>query len=170
MPPRIAKVAKKGEKPMKAEYINPFIQASQKVIQETTGFAPTLGQVYVKKSPFKGHNVAILIGITGAIQGNVTISLNKSLVCKIVSMMMGGYPVPEVDEIAKSGIAELSNMILGNVASIFFQSDIEIDITPPTVLVGDNMEFSPTKSTIISIPLQFDEGDSMEIDVSYVEK
>lgn len=154
---------------MKVEYINPFIQASQDVINQTTGLTPTVGKIYIKDMPYGGDNVVVLIGLTGAIQGNVTISLRKTLACKIASAMMGGMPVSELDEIAKSAIAELGNMILGNTANIFYKNNIGIDITPPTVLTGENMQFSSSKSAIVCIPLEFSDGENINIDITYKE-
>jgi chemotaxis protein CheX len=155
---------------MKVEYINPFIEASQSIIRETTGLSTKVGKIYIKNTPFKGDNVIVLIGITGAIQGSVTLSLKKTLTFKIASAMMGGMPVVELDEITKSAVAELSNMILGNAANIFYKNNISIDITPPTVLTGENMQFSPSKSVIVCIPLEFECGETMELDLTYKEK
>lgn len=155
---------------MNVEYINPFIEASQSVIGETTGFNPILGKIYAKNTPYTGDNVVVLIGLTGAIQGNVVLSFKKTLACKIASAMMCGMPVTELDEIAKSAIAELCNMILGNTASIFSQNKIAIDITPPTVLTGENMQFSPSKAVVVCVPLHFNDDDHMDIDISYIEK
>ncbi len=155
---------------MKVEYINPFIEASQSIIKETTGLNPAVGKAYVKSVPYKGDGVVVLIGLTGTIQGNVSISLKKSLACNIASAMMGGMPVPDLDEIAKSAVSELCNMILGNAASIFSRNNIEIDITPPTMLTGENIEVSPSISVIVSIPLEFENGEKLEIDISYKEK
>ncbi len=83
--------------------------------------------------------------------------------------MMGGIPVKVFDEMAKSAIAELCNMILGNAATIFFKNKINIDITPPTVLTGDNIQLSPTKVIVICIPIYLDDDISMELSVSYIE-
>jgi len=154
---------------MKVEYINPFIEASQDVIREMTALSPVLGKFYIKNAPYSGDNVVVLIGLTGAILGNVVMSFKKPLACKMASIMMCGMPVVELDEIAKSAIAELCNMILGNAASIFSKNKILIDITPPTVLTGENMQFSPSKSVIVCIPLVFSGGDTIDIDISYRE-
>ena len=83
--------------------------------------------------------------------------------------MMFGMPVNELDEMSKSAIAELANMILGHTANIFFQNHMNIDITPPTVLTGENIQLTPTKSVTVCIPLNFDGGESLQIDVSYQE-
>ncbi|NLZ47700.1 MAG: chemotaxis protein CheX [Clostridiales bacterium] len=152
---------------MKVEYINPFIEASLEVISQTTNMKPTIGKVFVKNNSYNGDGVVIFIGLTGKINGNVVLSLSKNLALNIASAMMGGMPVIELDEISKSAIAELANMILGNTASIFYKNGIGIDITPPTVLTGENINLTPTKSVTVCIPLNFQGGESLEIDVSY---
>ena len=155
---------------MNVEYINPFIEASTRIIKETTGLSPKLGKVYVKNIPYKSNNVLVLIGLTGKIYGSVVITFSKSLACKIASAMMLGMNVPELDEISKSAIGELCNMILGNTATLFSQKGVDIDITPPTIFTGDNIQMSPHKSVIVCVPLLFENDECIEIDLSYVDK
>lgn len=163
------KLNTKGERVMDAKIINPFIEASINIIEMTTGISPTLGKTYIKEVPYKSDNVLVLIGLTGKIAGSVVIAFTEHVACKIASGMMG-MPVTQLDEIAKSAIGELCNMILGNTATIFGQNDISIDITPPTILTGDNIQLSVHKSVIVCIPLIFEDGSKMEIDISYVDK
>lgn len=155
---------------MKEEYINPFIEASTKIISEITGITPKLGKVYIKNTPYKSENVLVLIGLTGKISGNVVITFSQETACKVTSAMMMGMPVTEIDEMAKSAIGELCNMILGNTATIFSNRGVEIDITPPTILIGENMQLSIHRSVIICIPIIIGDGSVMEMDISYVDK
>lgn len=155
---------------MKPEYIKPFTEASRSIIHQVTGFEPNIGEAYIKEIPYTGDTVVVLIGLTGQLYGSAIITLSKSFACKIASIMMGGMPVPELDEIAKSAIAELCNMILGNAASNFYKNNISIDITPPTVFTGENMQVSPTKAETICIPHVFEDGETLEIDLIYKEK
>ncbi|MCQ1530643.1 chemotaxis protein CheX [Lutispora saccharofermentans] len=154
---------------MNVEYINPFIAASRSVISQTTGFDPAIGQLYVKATPYTGDKVMIIIGLAGKIRGNVVVSFDYETAYKIVSAMMGGMPIQTLDEMSKSAIAELCNMILGNTATIFSKKNIHVDITPPTVLTGDNMQLSAAKSTVVCIPLILDDNAKIELDISYIE-
>lgn len=155
---------------MKQEYINSFIEGSKSVISQVTGFEPNVGEVFIKDVPYQGDSVVVLIGLTGDIYGSVIISLSKKLACNIASIMMGGMPVPELDEITKSAIAELCNMIMGNTASNFYKNNVTIDITPPTVFTGENMQVTPSKAETVCIPLIFDDGEGLDIDIVYKEK
>ncbi len=154
---------------LRVEYINPFIEASLDVVNQTTGLKPTIGRVFTRSTPHIGNLVIIMIGITGEISGSVVLSLSKQLACRIASAMMFGMPVPELDEMAKSAIAELANMVMGHTANIFYKANMSIDITPPTVLTCENMELTPAKAVTVCVPLNFDDGESLHIDISYKE-
>ncbi len=151
---------------MNVEYINPFINGTQAVLKNLCNEETTLGKIYLKSSPFTGETISIIIGVTGDIKGQVIFSLGHSSACSIASKMMMGMPVTEMDELAKSAISELTNMILGNTATLFYNAGIIIDITPPSLLMGQNVQISTTKTQTICIPLQLSDGNPLEIDVS----
>jgi chemotaxis protein CheX len=154
---------------MNVEYINPFIEASKNVLKGAANIEVTLGKLYMKTSPYLSDSVAIIVGVTGKIRGQVTFSISKELACKIASCMMMGMPVNELDEMSKSALAELGNMIMGNTATIFYGKGMKIDITPPTILTGDNMQFSTNKTTNVTVPIILSIGGVIEIDVSFLE-
>ena len=137
---------------MKAEYINPFIQASQSVINTLVNAEVQLEKIFLKTNSFSVSDVVILIGVVGRMRGQVCFELSYETAIKIASAMMGGMEVKELDELCKSAIAEMGNVILGNASTIFSKNDIHIDITPPTVLTGDKIQIS-NKTKTIGIPL-----------------
>lgn len=151
---------------MNVEYVNPFINVSMNLIQMVCNVGTSRGQLSIKDSPFKADHVVIIIGIAGEFKGQVFFSMDESSACKIASAMMFGMEVPALDEMSKSAIAELSNMILGNVSTEFYNQGIKIDITPPTVLVGTDMEISTKGVKTICVPLLLDNGGQVNIDIS----
>ena len=155
---------------MNVEYINAFVESSVNVINQTTGLTVKTGKTYVKNRPYKGDNIIVMIGLTGKIVGNVVITFKTDLACKIASYMMMGMPVTELNDIAKSAICELCNMILGNTVTILANKGMNIDITPPSILTGQNLELSVHKSIVVCVPLIFDDGSSIDIDISYVDR
>lgn len=149
--------------------INPFVQGTQSILRDVCQEDSKLGKVYLKKSPYTSSTIAIIIGLTGDIKGQVIFSLDVKTACSIASKMMMGMPILELDEMAKSAIAELTNMILGNTATIFYNNGISVDITPPSLLMGNNMQISTSKMQTICIPLQLSDGATFEIDVAIQE-
>ncbi|MFZ5988660.1 MAG: chemotaxis protein CheX [Bacillota bacterium] len=154
---------------MNVEYINPFIEASQTVLQQIAGIDAKLGPVCLKDSPYTSDNIVIIVGLTGKIRGQAVFAMSKPVALSIASSMMGGMEVTELDEISKSAISELTNMILGNTATILYNKGIGIEITPPSFLMGDNMQISPTKMKTICVPLILGEQSQLEIYVSVIE-
>lgn len=154
---------------MNVEYINPFIEASQSVLKQIANIDVKLGKIFIKTSPYDSDSVVIIIGITGKIRGQVIFTMNRKVALHIASSMMAGMPVTELDEISKSAISELTNMILGNTATILYNRGIGIEITPPSLLLGDNMQISNNKLKTVCIPLHLNGDDIFEIDVSIVD-
>ncbi len=144
---------------MNVEFINPFIEASEKVLNQLVGLEVKLGDIYVKNSPYNSESVAIIVGLTGKIRGQAMFNMSSETAIFIASSMMGGMQFTELDEISKSAISELANMILGNTATIFYNRGVGIEITPPSFLMGDNLQISPSKRKIVCIPLILDEND-----------
>lgn len=93
-------------------------------------------------------------------------SMSVDVALTIAKAMMGGITLKNLDEIAKSAISEMANMILGNTATILFNKGMDIDITPPTFLIGNNMQISSTKTRTICIPLVLEDGNKIEIDIA----
>jgi chemotaxis protein CheX len=154
---------------MKTEYINPFISASVELIDQVTGLKAKVGEIAIKNTPYKSEGILVLVGITGGFHGSAVMSFSKEICCTIASMMLGCSLLTELDDLAKSAIGELSNMILGHTATLFSRENIVLDITPPTILSGDNLELSIPNTVVVCIPLLFEDNTQIEINVSYIE-
>ena len=76
----------------------------------------------------------------------------------VASRMMMGMPVAEIDDMAKSALSELGNMIMGNAATLLANNDLKIDITPPTLGMGSTKLSSPNMTTI-RVPLVYESGE-----------
>ena len=154
---------------MNVEYINPFINVSINLVQMVCNVKAERGQIFIKNSTFMAESVVIIIGIAGEFKGQVFFSMDESTACKIASAMMFGMEVNSLEEMAKSAIAELGNMIMGNVSTEFYNTGIRIDITPPTVLVGKDIAVSTKGVKTICVPLILENIGKIEIDVAVTE-
>ncbi len=148
---------------IKADYINPFIMSAVAILNQVCQLNVKMGKPYIKQANYEEETVTINIGITGEIKGQTIMAFPKAVACFVASRMMM-MPVTELDDISKSAISELGNMIMGNAATIFSTKQIGIDITPPVMIIG-SVEISTVTSNIC-IPIHLDERNSMEINVS----
>ena len=146
------------------EHINPFLMASTKILKEMCFVDAKLGRPYIKDPAFLDNTLVIFIGFTGEMKGQVMIAFENKIACDIASKMMM-MPVVEMDDISRSAICELGNMIMGNTATIFSTKGIAIDITPPTVGNG-TMSFTNNFAQNICIPLEYDGGKKIEINIA----
>lgn len=146
------------------EHINPFLMASTKILKEMCFVDAAIGKPYIKNPAFFEDTLIILIGFTGEMRGQAMVAFEHSVACDIASKMIM-MPITEMDELAKSAICELGNMIMGNTATIFSTKGIAIDITPPTVANG-SMSFSTNYASNICIPLTYDGNKLIEINIA----
>jgi chemotaxis protein CheX len=155
---------------MRVEYINPFVEAAIHVLQEMTGEEFERGELALKNIPIITQGVVIVIGITGQIEGRVLYDMNKQTAMNIASFMMGGEEITAVDELTKSALNELGNIISGNAISMLNDMGFKFDITPPTLFSGDGMEItSPNMETLI-IPLISDKIGEVIVNVALRER
>lgn len=151
---------------MNIEYINPFIEAGQTVLKQAASMDARLGKVYLKTAPYRSEDIIIMVGLTGKIRGQAIFSMRKDFAMKIASSMMMGMPVTEFDEMASSAISEMANMIMGNAATLLYNRGMSIDITPPSLLMGENMQITPSRMKTICIPLLIGDKDKIDLDIS----
>ena len=149
---------------MKAEYINPFLEAATDVIEQVVQVKPSTGPLTVKDIKFVENYTWIQIGLNGQMQGDIVFGLSDKVALQLVSAMMGGYAFSEIDEMVRSAISELGNMISGNATTLLFNQGVQVDITPPTVIQSALMAGIQAKKAL-TIPLIIDGIGSLDIQV-----
>lgn len=150
---------------MKAEVINPFLESACSVIEQVVQVSPSTGNPGLKDVALIQDHIWIQIGMTGYFSGMVVFGLKETVALRIVSAMMGGFVVTEMDEMGQSAISELGNMISGNASMILSNQGYSVDITPPQVIkssVGGNDQ-APRKA--LCIPLVMDGIGELDIQV-----
>lgn len=149
---------------MKAEVINPFLESARHVIEQVMQVSPSTGNLGVREITLIDDHIWILIGMTGQMSGDIVFGLHEQVALRMVSVMMGGYVLTEMDEMGQSAISELGNMISGNASMILSNQGVHVDITPPKVIRSVNVTHFSTKKAL-SIPLLMDGIGELDIQV-----
>lgn len=136
-----------------AEYINPFLEAASAVFKQIIGVELRRGKLSIKEYPDPSHDVAIIIGITGAVTGEVVYSMGYNMVYKIASILAPGLSENDVKTEYKDIVGELANMITGNAMNLFAYSGKRVEMTTPTVIDGKNFTITMVKQTTLGINL-----------------
>jgi chemotaxis protein CheX len=149
---------------MKAEYINPFLESARMVIEQMIQIRPSTGQLSIRDIKFADNHVWIQIGISGHMNGDVVFGLSESVALRMISAMMGGYVITEIDEMGRSAISELGNMISGNASTMLYNQGVYVDITPPRIM-ETHFTSSFGARRALAVPLIMEGIGEMEIQV-----
>ena len=90
-----------------ADFINPFLMSATKIMQEICQTEMKIGKPYVKTTEFENESVAVMIGITGELKGQVIMAFEFNKALDVASKMMMGMPVTALDDMSISAISEL---------------------------------------------------------------
>lgn len=133
--------------------INPFIDAIMTIMPQL-GFQNIVkGKLSVGDQFVESKGITVLVGVTDQLRGNIAYNLKEETAMQIASKMMMGMPVTSLDELAQSAISELTNMVTGNAATNFEKEGLRVDISPPSIVVGENfkVKVSSTKFLVVEM-------------------
>lgn len=148
---------------MDAKLINPFLQSFNDIMPQL-GFEIERGEISLKEK-IGGTGITISVGLTGDVKGNVIYILSEESGKGIASKMMMGTPVDTLDDMAKSALSEMANMLTAN-ASINYSNDgINTDISTPLLVTGRDLEIKVDTDKIMCIEMKAD-GMIVEINIS----
>lgn len=149
--------------------INPFIKSTISIFESVTQCTLTVGKPALAEFAFSNPVYTITVGVVGQMKGQAVLSMTIDNAKDIASKMMFGMPVNDLDEMACSALNELSNMIMGNTATIFSTQGKIIDITPPIAMVGAELRMR-SDITPIAVPLMLDGKDYITLYICVYEE
>ncbi len=151
---------------MDVKYVNPFLDSFMSVMPQLGYGNIQKGSLMVKGQELTNSGVNIIIGIVGKMRGNVVYSINTESAKRIASTMMMGMPVEELDEMSKSALSELANMLTASAATNFYNLDLPIDISTPTLLQGENMSIKMSSNQVLCVELMADDN-VIEVNIAF---
>jgi chemotaxis protein CheX len=149
---------------VRAEFINPFLQAATEVLESELGSTPRRGTVGLQRSSYTSDDVTAVVAVTGDVAGMVMFAMNEQTAKAMVSRMMG-QDFEQFDALAQSGIAEIGNVITGRAAVLLSEAGFSSDLAPPMLLVGRNTLISTLDVQRLVIPIETELG-PVEIQVA----
>ena len=113
-------------------------KAAKDVFSTMLGLEIELGQSFIDTAaPTESQKVVALIGLAGQWIGTGVVSCSPEFACRIASLMlMADYP--GVNEEVLDAMAEMANMIFGNVKTDLEEQLGVLGLSIPTVIFGRN--------------------------------
>lgn len=134
------------------ELAGAFSEAAAHVLHEMLGTNVELGAERVENGVLHAEEVTVLVGLTGEVSGLCLLTMPNQTAFAVVGVMMG-ETVDTLDEIGRSAVAELGNMISGAATIKLEERGISSNITPPTVLQGRSPEIATPHLERCVVPL-----------------
>jgi chemotaxis protein CheX len=147
------------------KYVDPFIESFETVMPQLGFSNMQKGNLSEKGQELVSSGVIIIVGIVGAIKGNVVYCIDMEKAKQLASTMMMGMPVEEFDEMAQSALSELTNMLTASAATCFYNLGIQIDISTPTLLHGKNISVKMSSKQVLCIEMLADDN-PIEINIA----
>lgn len=132
--------------------IEPFTQAARAVLQGEVGSPVEAGSHTLETSPLVASDVTVLVGLAGQLRGALMLSMEMETVLRMASRM-AGEELTCLDELAKSAVAELTNMVTGRATIDLEHLGYPCQISAPTVVTGAGTEITTTPVERVTVPL-----------------
>ncbi len=142
---------------MNQEYIDIFVNTSIDSLRESMDIQVEKGESKELAHSTKVEGVVVIIGITGDLEGRIIYELELATALKIAEAM-NYEPFEVLDDLARSTISELANIMAGRTISAINDRGIKIMISPPVLLTGKDMKTSDRMSEIHCITLESNLG------------
>lgn len=142
---------------MDVEMLKPFVEGAAEVLQLEVKTTVEKGNLSLQKSAMTTDDVTVLLNLVGDIRGVVLFSLSQATGLQMVSRILE-QEFTEFDSMAQSGIAELGNVITGRATVKLSKAGYHVNISPPTVISGQNVKISTLDFARIVVPLKTELG------------
>lgn len=131
---------------------NSFVEIALVVIEKETTLKAQKEKMFLNKSGIASNEINVIIGITGNATGNLLYSMNKATAVAIASKMME-EELTEIDDLVKSSIGELANVITGRGAKELENRGYPITISPPLLLLGSGTMIENLDIPRVDVPI-----------------
>ncbi len=139
---------------MDVKYINPFLDAVNNTFETMCGQTPKRCSLALKKRGEEAPgDISGMIGFVGDLNGLIAITFPADMAVSTVGKIVGER-FSEINDVVEDGVAELTNIIAGNAKSFFRSQSFDVDMSLPSLIVGEGHSVS-TPASIPSIIVGF---------------
>lgn len=145
---------------MKAELINPFLNATKNVLETMCQTPAKAGKPELKKGNKSYGELTGMIGMASeSVTGCMILSFTEKCILNIVGSMLMEPPKDKIDAETVDAVGELTNMICGGAKAQLAKLDHKFDLATPTMIQGKGVEISYfSEAPTIVIPFTTDHG------------
>lgn len=143
---------------LKTNFATAFAEAATDVLATYLEKPAKTGRPTEVADPQELQEVAVIIGITGGMEGRLVLELDTACALRVCEAMNFGEPFDSLNPMARSTLAELANLIAGRAVTLLNDNGSAFSITPPVILCGIGMRASGVLSSTVIIPIDTELG------------
>jgi chemotaxis protein CheX len=137
-------------------------------IEAVVNSKPTRGQLAIRSSAATSQQIAVVISVTGDIEGKVLYGMSVVTAQKLASSVLGN-PVMSFDDVAQSTMIELGNTIVGNACTYLSDAEYSCDFASVMVVRAADEEIEVAKDIPTLVVPMLTQFGRIEIDVALTE-
>ena len=154
---------------MKADFINPLIQATADTFTMMLGVEPRRTNVIIRRGTIETYGLSGIIKIEGKVDGAIVLNMPEDVALSVASGFTG-EELKRVTSDVVDAIGELTNIVAGDAKTRLFQEGYEFDISLPRVVLGRNLlTIGSDRAPWVVISFQSNVG-SFDLEASMVEQ
>lgn len=145
---------------MKAELINPFLNATCNVLETMCRTKARAAKAYLKQTQLTYGEVTGIIGMASStFSGCMIVSFSQQCIVNIVAKMLMEPAKDKVDDEVVDAVGELTNMICGGAKAELARMNHKFNLATPTMVVGKGVEITyRSEAGTIVIPFETEYG------------
>lgn len=106
----------------------------------------------------RANEVSVIVSLTGAVQGHILLGMTQPVACAMAATLLQ-EEMPVFDDMARSGVAEIANIVAGGCATALHRDGFVASITVPSVIVGDKVEVTWPNMFVLETTLVLPAGE-----------
>ena len=143
---------------MRYEYVQPFVSSAQHVLECVLDGRIRAGRVRLSPAPMSSRGVTAIVGVTGENEGRVLFDMAPDTALAIASEM-NEEDGADLSPLAKDTLSELASMMIGRAVSVLNDRGHQFEVSPPTLVAGENVTISNSELETMVVPLETVHGD-----------
>lgn len=141
-----------------SKYVQQILNGTVQSISTVVPLKTEVAAPSLIKNSYNQTEISVLIGLVGDLKSRIIIDTTLEKVSEIGEIMFG---MALEGEMVESFCGELGNMIAGNLCTALEKDDLLLDISPPTVMVGEAKITGFKKA--FQLPVVFEDKTAMQV-------
>jgi chemotaxis protein CheX len=135
--------------------VNMFIGATRTILSEYFSIAvDSVGTPGLLEGGDQMEQVTVLVSMIGDVEGQFLLGCTPATALAIARSMLVRQEYPEFDDLCRSALCELANIVGGNAATGLAEMGLSCELAPPSVITGEHLSIQSSATQMLYVPIR----------------